>query len=150
MGILGQFLVVSFVAAIVGVFGLGGLWYSPTLFGHIWNREAGMGGDASQKKNGHPAVVYGVSLLMGVISAFATLQFVIYTHWNLGESMEFYFPIMIGALIGIGLVATSFTINYMFGGRSLKLLAIDAGYNILQFTIFGIVIALWFKYIVAS
>lgn len=119
------------VAAVVGVFGLGGFWYS--FFGAIWNKEAGISMDA---KKGHPAVVYGSSLLMGIVSATAFALF-------LGEAPELVHSIVSGILIGACFVATSFAINYSFGGRSIKLFAIDAAYHILQFAVYGVVLGLW-------
>lgn len=122
----------SVFAAIIGVFGLGGLWYSPVLFGNIWNKESGL--DPKGKK-GHPAIVFAASFVFGLISAIGTGLIV--------SGSEFGAAACTGFLIGIGFVGTSFGINYMFGGRSLKLLAIDAGYHTLQFTIYGVIFALW-------
>lgn len=122
----------SIVAAIVGVFGLGGLWYSPALFGNIWNKEAGL--DPKDKK-GHPAIVFAASFVFGLISAYGT--------GLLTFGSDLRSAAWIGFLIGFGFVGTSFGINYMFGGRSLKLLAIDAGYHTLQFTIYGVIFGLW-------
>jgi len=52
-----------------------------------------------------------------------------------------------GGLRGFGAglcwVATSFGINYLFAGRSLKLWLIDGGYHTLQFTLYGLVLGLW-------
>ena len=46
-------------------------------------------------------------------------------------------------MIGLAWVAMSFGINYAFAQRSLKLWLIDAGYHVLQFTLYGLVIGLW-------
>ena len=46
-------------------------------------------------------------------------------------------------LIGLGFVATTFGINYLFTGTSIKLCLINAGYHVVQFTIFGLVLGLW-------
>ncbi|WP_269749765.1 hypothetical protein [Salinimonas marina] len=40
-------------------------------------------------------------------------------------------------------MATSFGINYQFCQRPAVLLAIDGGYHIAQFTLFGLVFGLW-------
>jgi hypothetical protein len=40
-------------------------------------------------------------------------------------------------------VAASFGINYLFERRSLKLFLINGGYHTLQFTIIGLLLALW-------
>jgi hypothetical protein len=48
-----------------------------------------------------------------------------------------------GACAGICWVAASFGINYLFEHRSFKLWLINAGYHTLQFTIIGLILALW-------
>ena len=53
------------------------------------------------------------------------------------------FALHAGFLVGLCFVATSFGINYLFAGRSLKLWLIDAGYHILQFTLYGLVLGLF-------
>jgi hypothetical protein len=121
------------VSALVGVFGLGGLWYSPALFGNLWNREAGV---TKEMKKGHPGVVYGMALFMGLISAAAMDML-------LGHTTSVTHGIVTGIWIGVSFVATSFAINYGFGGRSTKLFAIDASYHILQFAIYGAILGVW-------
>ena len=40
-------------------------------------------------------------------------------------------------------MAASFGINYLFERKSLKLFLINAGYHTLQFTLIGLILALW-------
>jgi hypothetical protein len=129
-----NFLAVA-LSAVVGVFGIGGLWYSPMVFGSIWGREAGFG-EMTQKKQGHPAIVYGLSLVMGLISAalFAAL---------LGPNPALEHSLCLGLVVGAGFAATSFAINYAFSGRSIKLFAIDGGYHTVQFVCYGLILGLW-------
>ena len=126
-----NFLAVA-VAAAIGLFGLGGLWYSKALFGEVWNREAGQG----PKSDRHPALVFGVSYALSFIAAWF-LAAVLPADASVAQST------MLGILIGACWVATSFGINYGFGSRSLKLWLIDAGYHVLQFTLYGIILGAW-------
>lgn len=119
------------LVAAVSSFLLGGLWYSPMLFGRIWNRENG-----GQKPSGHPAKVFGVSLVFSVIAAVA------FALW-LGPAPALDTAVKSGALAGFGLVATSFGINYQFAQRTFKLWLIDGGYHTLQFVLFGVILGLW-------
>ena len=48
-----------------------------------------------------------------------------------------------GLLVGAGLVAASFGINYQFANRSTVMWLIDGGYHTVQFVIYGLVIGLW-------
>lgn len=120
------------LAAAVSAFLLGGVWYGP-LFQKAWCREAGVD---PNKPNGHPAKVFGGAFLL---SLFAALVFAVF----LGSRPSLIFAVGAGTAIGLCWVASSFGINYLFAGRSLKLFLIDAGYHILQFSLYGLILGLW-------
>jgi len=119
------------LVAAVTSFILGGLWYSPALFGRAWNRENG-----SQPQTGHPAKVFGVSFVFALVGALA------FAYW-LGPEPPLSKALEAGLLAGFGIAATSFGMNYQFAQRSFKLWLIDGGYHTAQFTLFGLVIGLW-------
>lgn len=120
------------VAAIC-TFLLGGLWYSPILFGKLWNRE-----NAGTPPPGHPAKVFGISFIFSLIAA-AALSYLLGTSPLLDHALK------TSLIIGAGVVATSFGINYQFAQRSFKLWLIDSGYHVVQFMLFGLVFGLWPK-----
>lgn len=124
--------VAVFIAAIVG-FILGSIWYSKFLFGNIWMRESKV--VINTEKKGHTVMVYIIAFLL---SLFAALAFSIF----LGTETPLGVATLAGLLTGLGWVATSFGINYLFAQKSLKLFLIDAGYHTLQFTLYGIVLGL--------
>jgi len=116
---------------------LGGVWYSPVLFVNTWNREMNPpGASSAAKKHGHPAQVYGVALLFAVISAavFSAL---------LGPNPSLFFALQRAILVGGGLVATSFGINYQFANRKVVVWLIDGGYHVMQFVLYALVFAWW-------
>ena len=117
--------------AAVSSFMLGGLWYSPALFGRAWNAENG-----GQVQAGHPAKVFGISFAFSLIAAIAFAAWV-------GAAPPLETAVKAGALAGIGFVATSFGINYQFAQRSFKLWLIDGGYHAVQFILFGVILGLW-------
>lgn len=117
--------------AAVSSFLLGGLWYSPVMFGGAWVRENG-----GQMQQGHPAKVFGVSFLFSLLAAAC------FTIW-LGPAPLLADALKSGAIVGIGFVAASFGINYQFAQRTFKLWLIDAGYHALQFLLFALVLGLW-------
>ena len=49
----------------------------------------------------------------------------------------------VGFVVGTFFVATSFAINYAFAQRSVKLWMIDAGYHVLQFSLYGVILGAW-------
>lgn len=129
-----QINVLAVLAAAVSAFLLGGLWYSPALFGKIWEREAGVSLD--QPKKTHGAIVFAVSFIFSLIAATVFALF-------LGRNPPLNTAIRDGLAIGACWVATSFGINYQFANRTFKLFLIDAGYHVAQFTLYGVVLGLW-------
>jgi hypothetical protein len=121
----------AILVAAVTSFLLGGLWYSPALFGAAWNRENG-----GVPPPGHPAKVFGISFLFSLVAAYIFALFV-------GPNADWQTAVHKGLLVGAGLVATSFGINYQFAQRSFKLWLIDGGYHLVQFMVFGLVLGLW-------
>jgi hypothetical protein len=107
------------------------LWYSPALFGRIWNVENG-----GEKQAGHPAKVFGISFLFSVVSAFAFSS-------SLGAAPPLETSLKAGVLVGFCFVAASFGINYQFAQRSFKLWLIDGGYHTVQFILYGLILGLW-------
>lgn len=120
------------LAAAASAFLLGGLWYGP-LFKHAWCREAGVDPD---KPNGHPAAVFGGAFVLSLIAAAVFAMF-------LGPNPALGFAVGAGVAAGLCWVASSFGINYLFAGRSLKLWLIDGGYHTLQFALYGLILGLW-------
>lgn len=122
------------VVAAASAFLLGGLWYSPALFGAIWKREAGVSYDQSQQRHG--PIVFAVSFLFSLIAATVFALF-------LGPEPPLSGAVRDGLAIGACWVATSFGINYQFANRTFKLFLIDAGYHVAQFTLYGVILGLW-------
>lgn len=118
------------VAALTS-FALGGLWYSPVLFGNTWNRENG-----GVAPPAHAARVFIVSFLFSLVAAYVFALFI-------GPAPDVVDAMHKGLLVGLGLVGASFGINYQFAQRSTTLWLIDAGYHLVQFVLFGLVLGLW-------
>jgi hypothetical protein len=121
-------------AAAISTFLVGGLWYSPILFGKVWQREAGLSDQRLESSN--MVRIFGAALLLSLITALVFALF-------LGPRPSM--PLGLGAGFSAGLcwVASSIGINYLFARRSFKLFLIDGGYHTLQFTMIGLILALW-------
>jgi len=121
-----------FVAAL-STFLIGGLWYSPTVFGKAWMRENGFKEEDMRGRN--MVKIFGLAFLLAVISAVNLAMF-------MGPEND---PIM-GALWGFlaaGWVATFVGTHYLFERKSFTLFLINAGYSVVALTIMGIIIAAW-------
>ena len=113
---------------------VGSLWYSPILFGKLWQSEAGLSDE--KLKNGNMGLIFGGAFILIFISMFNLAMF-------LGPKADLSFGMMAGFLTGFGWVATSIGVLYLFERRSLKLFFINAGYHIICFTASGAILGGW-------
>ncbi|HUS25050.1 MAG TPA: DUF1761 domain-containing protein [Candidatus Binatia bacterium] len=126
------------LAAAVSAFVLGGAWYSPALFGNVWNREAGITAEmlARAKSPGHGARVFASAFVLALVASVA------FARW-LDPDADVLDAVQLGFCAGLCFVGTSFGINYLFAQRSWKMFLIDAGYHTAQFTLYGLIIGAW-------
>ena len=129
-----EFNVWAVLAAAASGFVLGGLWYSPALFGRAWQREIGLSDEQLAKAN--MALIFGLSFVLCLIASFVFAMF-------LGPRPPLALGLGAGFSAGLCWVGASFGINYLFERKSLKLFFINAGYHTVQFTLIGLILALW-------
>ena len=122
------------LAAAASSFVIGGMWYSPILFGNIWLRETGLSDVDLRKRN--MGIVFSTSFLLSLVIAFNLAAF-------LDGPPNLTWGATAGALAGIGWVATAVAITYLFVARSIKLFLINAGYHAVTFIIMGAIIGVW-------
>jgi hypothetical protein len=128
------------VAAIASMI-LGFVWYSPLLFAKPWGRA--MGYDPNDKarmeemrKGAGPA--YAGSFFASLICAF-TLALVL--HGMRAESL--HFGLMASFHIWLGFVATVQFTGALFAKQSMKLLAINTGYQLVCYLVMGTILVAW-------
>lgn len=128
------------VAALAGIV-LGFLWYSPLLFAKPWMRE--MGYDPNDKakikemqKSAGPA--YLASFAASLISAFTLALFF---HWL--HVQDLHIGLMASFHIWLGFVATVQLTGALFMKQSMKLFAINTGYQLTCYLAMGAILALW-------
>ena len=129
-----HFNILAVIAAAVGSFVVGGLWYSPVLFVKPWRAEIGVAPDAKASLGSMGPQLAGCMLLSLVQAG----MFAVF----LGKQS----PMMgaaYGAAAGLCWVAAALGINYLFEGKSLKLFLINGGYNVVSFTLYGLILSLW-------
>jgi hypothetical protein len=122
------------LTAAVSSFAIGGVWYSPLLFGPAWMKETGLTDAELRRRN--TALVFAMSFLLSLVIAFNLAAF-------LAGPPDLVWGISAGALAGIGWVATSFGVTYLFEARPLKLFLINAGYHALTFMLMGGILGIW-------
>lgn len=131
----------AILVAAISTMVVGFLWYSPLLFAKPWMRE--MGYDPNDKaktdemkKSAGPA--YAGSFVASLLSAF-TLALIL--HGLRGEDL--HFGIMASFHIWLGFVATVQFTSALFMKQSMKLFAINTGYQLVCYLVMGSVLTVW-------
>lgn len=122
------------VVAAISTFGIGGLWYSPAVFGKRWMHENGF--TEERLKEGNMTRIFGLAFLLGLIAAINLAMF-------LGPENRPEMGALWGFAAGIGWVATFVGIHYLFERKSLTLFLINAGYSVVALTAMGAILAAW-------
>lgn len=119
------------LAAAVSSFVLGGLWYSPALFGNSWMRLTGQ--SEEKLKSGSMATIFGGAFLLNLISAWVFAMF-------LGPKPGIAFGAGAGFAAGLCWVAAAFGVNYLFERRPFGLWLVNGGYVTVQFLLIGLIL----------
>lgn len=120
--------------AAASAFVLGGLWYAPPLFGRTWQRAAGLSDE--QLRQRRPSLLFGLSFALSLVAASVFAMF-------LGPAPSLALGLGAGFSAGLCWVTASLGINYLFEAKSPRLFLINGGYHTAQFTLYGLVLALW-------
>ncbi len=127
--------VFAVLAAAVSTFVLGGLWYSPLLFGRAWQREVGISDDQLAKAN--TAKVFGCSFVFSLLMAFNLAMFLA------DPSTTVKWGATAGFLAGFGWVTLGLAVISLFEQKSWKYIAINGGYMTLSFVVMGTILGAW-------
>jgi hypothetical protein len=121
-------------ASALSTFLIGGLWYSPAVFGKAWMRENGF--KEEDMKNGNMVKIFGLAFLAALVAAINLAMF-------LGKDVTVSTGAMYGFLTGFGWVAMFVGTHYLFERRSFTLFLINAGYSVVALTVMGVIIGAW-------
>jgi hypothetical protein len=124
----------AILAAAVVTFVLGGLWYSPLLFARPWMADNGIKEEEIRRRS--PVPIFAGSFAGALLAAVVLAMF-------LGPSATLAFGVTAGFLVGFAWVAPAFLSTFLFEGRPLRLLLIDAGYHVVSFTLQGAILGAW-------
>jgi len=121
------------VAALIGVV-LGAAWYSPLLFGDAWMAALGR----SREELGAPGPAMAGSVVACLVSAAAVEWLVTATgtHTALAGAG-------LGAVLGLGVVATALLSDSLFSGTGLRLFLIQMGYRAGYLVLMGAICGAW-------
>jgi hypothetical protein len=122
------------VVAALSTFLVGGLWYSPALFGKAWMRENGFTEEGMKGRS--MAKIFGLAFFLALISAINLAMF-------LGPENRPAMGALWGFAAGFGWVATFVGTHYLFERKSFTLFLINAGYSVVALTLMGVILAAW-------
>jgi hypothetical protein len=128
---------INWIAAVVaGVLGFfpGALWYSNLMFLKPWQADMGISGNEAGGISMATRLVSGVILSIIAAVAFAFL---------LGPHPAVHPSLLKAVVVALAIITTSFGIQYLFEGRTVRVTAINGGYHLVQFLIFAVVLGLW-------
>ncbi|HTE29699.1 MAG TPA: DUF1761 domain-containing protein [Chryseolinea sp.] len=118
----------------LSAFVIGGIWYSPAVFGKPWMRENGF--TEESMKGGNMVKIFGLTFLLGLIAAINLAMY-------MGPENRPAMGAMWGFLAGFGWVATFVGMHYLFERKSFTLFLINAGYSVVALTVMGTILAAW-------
>jgi Protein of unknown function (DUF1761) len=125
------------VSAIV-VFVLGGLWYSPLLFGKVWVRLNGYTPERIEAMRTGVGRAYGVSFVCYLVMALVLSLLIGAT-----ETVTALGGLRLGALCWLGFAATIGLTANMFSERPLQAYLLDASYQLVYLSTMGAILASW-------
>ena len=116
-------------------FFIGGIWYSPLLFGKPWMTENGFTPEGMKNRN--MGRIFGLTLVYSLVMAANTAMFLHAFRADLGKALAIAFH---GAA---GWIIMALFIIGLFEGRRARYLLIHAGYILVSLTAMTIIIAWW-------
>jgi hypothetical protein len=130
-------ILVAAIAAMV----VGFIWYSPLLFAKPWTREMGYDPDDKEsmdkmKKSAGPA--YMGSTFASLVMAFTLALFFEALH-----TQDLHHGLAITFHAWLGFVAMVQLTDALFTKKSMKLFAINTGYQLVSMLAMGVILILW-------
>ena len=114
----------------------GFLWYGP-LFGKAWMKAVGKT-EEELKENFNPGKTYTLSVISSLITALALAYLL-----SLTEANTIMDALRVAITGWLGFVAAVFYLNSLYEGKTIGLVAINTGYQLVNLVVYGIILALW-------
>jgi len=118
----------------ISSFVVGGIWYSPGLFGNMWMKDNNLTED--EIKKGNKGKIFGFTLVFSLLMSANLAMFLNDAKTN------FTWGLTAGCLAGLW-TFSAIAIHSLFELKSWRLIFINGGYSILSLTLMGGIIGLW-------
>ena len=117
---------------------IGFLWYHPKVLGTV-NLKT-MEKSINDTKKGHPALVYGLALVLSLFLAYHLQMFVVHGG---EESVTFKHGLYHGAIMGGMIILPALAIHLLFEGRRIPNILIHVAYWIVTVALMGGILSAW-------
>jgi len=118
----------------ISAFVLGGVWYSPALFGKAWMAENNMTVD--EVKKGNKGKIFGWSFILSLVMAANLGMFINTPDMNLSQGIIYGLLTGLWIFCGIAIVG-------LFEHKSAKYIFINGGYMLVALGLMGAIIGIW-------
>lgn len=125
----------AIIVATVSAFIVGGLWYSPILFGKAWMRANGF--TEESMKGANMGKIFGLAFLWILVMAINLAMFL-----NDAKT-DAAWGATAGFLAGFGWAATGLFVVSLFERRSTSYMLINGAYLTVALTLMGLIIGAW-------
>ena len=114
----------------------GSIWYNPKTFFPMWWKVVGGGREQPGMEN--MGMTWGLTVLGSFVQAVA-MAFMV----KAMNSTTIASGAMTGFMLWFGFIAPTYLVNKLFAGHGLKIWAIEIGNHLVNFVIFGALLAVW-------
>ncbi len=118
----------------ISAFVIGGVWYSPALFGKAWMSENRLTTEDVQR--GNKAKIFGWTLVLSLIMAANLAMFLNTPDIDLSKGIFYGFLTGVWIFCGIAIVA-------LFELKSARYIFINGGYMLVALTLMGAILGAW-------
>jgi len=118
----------------ISAFVLGGVWYSPALFGKAWMKENNM--TVEDVKKGNKGKIFGWSFILSLVMAANLGMFINTPDMSLSPGIVYGLLTGLWIFCGIAIVA-------LFEHKSAKYIFINGGYMLVSLGLMGAIIGIW-------
>lgn len=123
------------ITAGISAFILGGVWYSPALFGNAWMKENKF--TEADVKSGNKGKIFGWSIILSLVMAVNLAMYLSNTP-GLNLSMGLLFGALAGLWIFCGIAIVG-----LFELKSARYIFINGGYCLIALALMGAILGAW-------
>jgi len=124
----------AILVATLSAFLLGGLWYSPVLFGALWKKANRFGADEPPAATGK---IFAISFVLSLVMAFNLAIFLNDPKTTLAWGAT------AGFLAGFGWIAMGLAVVAMFERRPWSYILVNGGYLTVALVLMGAILGAW-------